>query len=97
MKILALEKEAPGATSEQFQAHSKAEARRVWELYLAGVVRETYFRADHKEAVLVLECASAVDAQEILATLPLVKAGLIEFEVIPLAPYPGFGRLFGES
>ncbi|MEW5872734.1 MAG: muconolactone Delta-isomerase family protein [Chloroflexota bacterium] len=97
MKILALEKEAPGATSEQFRAHSQAEARRVWELYLAGVVREIYFRAERNEAVLVLECASAVEAQEILATLPLVMAGLIEFEVIPLAPYPGFGRLFGES
>ena len=29
-----------------------------------------------------------------LETLPLVQAGLIRFEVIPLVPYPGFGRLF---
>ena len=25
---------------------------------------------------------------------PLVEQGLIDFEVIPLAPYPGFSRLF---
>jgi len=30
----------------------------------------------------------------VLATLPLVKEGLITFEIIPLAAYPGFSRLF---
>jgi len=30
-----------------------------------------------------------------LGTLPLVQAGLIAFEVIPLKPYPGLARLFG--
>jgi hypothetical protein len=33
MKFLALEKETPGATPEEFQAHAKAEALKVWELY----------------------------------------------------------------
>ena len=28
-----------------------------------------------------------------LDSLPLVQAGLIRFEVIPLVPYPGFERL----
>jgi hypothetical protein len=42
----------------------------------------------------VLECASLDEAQEILDTLPLVRDRLIEFELIPLVPYPGFERLF---
>jgi hypothetical protein len=29
-----------------------------------------------------------------LATLPLVSQGLIDFDLIPLRPYPGFARLF---
>lgn len=29
-----------------------------------------------------------------LAELPLVQAGLTEFDVIGLRPYPGFERLF---
>ena len=29
--------------------------------------------------------------------LPLVAAGLIRFELIPLAPYPGFARLFASA
>lgn len=96
MKILALEKETPGATSGEFAPHLKAEATRVWELYKSGFIREMYFRQDRKEAVLVLECAGAEEAHQILGTLPLVQAGLINFEIIPLIPYPGFERLFNE-
>jgi hypothetical protein len=97
MKILALEKETPGTTPEQFTPHLKAEAARVWELYQSGQLREIYFRQERKEAVLVLECADAKEAQTLLETLPLVQAGLIGFEVIPLVPYPGFERLFNEQ
>ncbi|MFZ5820574.1 MAG: hypothetical protein ACOYYJ_11815 [Chloroflexota bacterium] len=43
-----------------------------------------------------LECADVEEAKRLLATLPLVQAGLIAFEIIPLIPYPGFERLFGE-
>ncbi|NPV71042.1 MAG: hypothetical protein HPY55_10415 [Firmicutes bacterium] len=44
--------------------------------------------------MLILECTGPAEAPEILATLPLVQQGLIEFDVIPLKPYPGFSRLF---
>lgn len=94
MKILALERELPGATAEKFQQYSRAEAARVWELYQQGIIRELYFRADRSEAVLMLECESTDAAQQALATLPLVEHGLISFELIPLKAYPGFGRLF---
>ena len=94
MKILALEREKPGLTAEDFQPHLKAEARRVWELQQADMIREIYFRADKSEAVLMLECESVEAAEEALANLPLVKAGLIDFELIPLKPYPGLERLF---
>jgi hypothetical protein len=94
MKVLALEKEIPGVTAAQFQQHAQAEARRAWELYQEGVIREMYFRADRPEAVLVLECANVAAAQAALETLPLVREKLIEFEIIPLKPYPGFARLF---
>lgn len=94
MKILAMEQEAPGATSEAFQPHLRAEAARVWELYQAGIFRELYFRQDQTRAVLILECTGVAEAQEVLTSLPLVQAGLITFEVIPLVPYPGLARLW---
>ncbi len=95
MKILALEKELPNLQADAFQPHLKAEAMRVWELYQAGVFRELYFRQDHHEAVLMLECTDEAEARNILDSLPLVKAGLITFEIIPLIAYSGFSRLFG--
>ncbi|MFZ6028322.1 MAG: superoxide dismutase [Chloroflexota bacterium] len=97
MKILALERELEGASGEQFQHFAGAEARRAWELYQAGLIRELYFRADRDEAVLVLECASTADAQAALATLPFVREGLIAFDLIPLTAYPGFKRLFADT
>jgi len=97
VKILAIEQEISGTTAAQFRPYLEAESRRAWELYQSGVLREMYFRADQTTAVLVLECASVEEAQEVLATLPLVREGLIVFEVIPLRPYPGFARLFASQ
>lgn len=94
MKILALGKDEPGIGPDEFQPYLKLEARQVWELYRKGVLREFYFRGDSADAVLILECDDIEQAGDCLATLPLVEAGLITFEMIPLAPYPGFERLF---
>jgi hypothetical protein len=94
MKILAMEKDIPGVMAGQYAEHLEDEARRVWELYQKGVIRELYFRQDRSDAVLILECANLDEADKVLNDLPLVKAGLISFDLIPLIPYPGFSRLF---
>ena len=94
MKIIALEKHVEGVTPEDFTPYLKAEAARVWELYQEGVIRELYFRADRTDAVIVLECSGTGQAEDVLSTLPLINEGLIAFDLIPLAPYPGFSRLF---
>jgi muconolactone delta-isomerase len=97
MKILALEHELPNINAEAFSLHAAAEARRAWELQQAGILRELYFRADRTDAVLVLECGSPAEAEEVLETLPFVKEGLIAFELIPLRAYSGFERLFASE
>ncbi len=94
MKFLALENELPNATMERFQEYAVVEARKVWALVQAGVIRETYFRVDRSEAVLVLECQNVDEAREALSTLPFVQNKLITFELIPLKAYSGFERLF---
>ena len=86
-----------GISGDQFTPHLREEAAHAWELYQACVIRELYFRADRPRAVLILECGDVHEAQEVLATLPLVKNGLIAFDVFPLRPYPGFSRLFAEE
>jgi hypothetical protein len=94
MKIIALEKEMIGAKTLAFRKYAKAEAKALWQLYLEGIVREFYFRKEKKLAVLILEVKTKQAAQKALSRLPFVKNKLIEFELIPLIPYPGFKRLF---
>ncbi len=94
MKILALEKEIAGVTGKQFAPFLKEEAKRVWTLQQAGVIREIYFTKDSREAVLILECKDEAEAENYLKTLPLVREHLITFEIKPLTAYDGFERLF---
>lgn len=94
MKILALEIELPGTDKKAFHELARDEAAKLWKLYQSGVIRELYYRKERSEAVLVLECQGAEEAVKILAALPMVEAGLIDFEIIPLVAYPGFARLF---
>jgi muconolactone delta-isomerase len=97
MKILAIERDLAGIPDSAFTDDIlKGEATRAWELYQSGHIRELYFRQDKSAAVLVLELPTVDDARTILASLPLVRHKLIDFELIPLAPYPGFARLFQE-
>ncbi len=95
MKIIALERPVPGAADEAFTPELlRQEATRAWELHQSGAIRELYFRADREEAVLVLEAPDVAAARKILEQLPLVRAGLLDFDLVPLRGYPGFARLF---
>jgi len=94
MKIIALELERDGATAADFEPHLKAEAAHVWELQQEGVIRETFFRTDQHTVVLVFECSDLDHCRAVVARFPLVREGLISFDLIPLAPYDGFARLF---
>ncbi len=95
MRILAIERPVADVDEARFTPELRvAEARRAWDLHQAGVIRELYFRADEPMAVLVLECPDVAEADAALESLPMVAAGLVEFEVLPLRAYPGFARLF---
>jgi hypothetical protein len=94
MKIIALEREGAGESGNDYDVYLRAEAQMVWDLAHAGIVREIHFREDRPQAVIILEAAGVDEAREILSRLPLVEAGLIEFEIIGLRPYPGYERLF---
>ena len=94
MKILVLPKPIEGVSREEMLSHADAEIRAVWELYAKGICREFYTRANEPgRVVLVFESESVEAAQEALATLPFAQLHLIDFDVIPLAPFTGLVRL----
>jgi len=97
MMVLALGRDTAPADDPRFAEVRPAEARRAWELYQADVLREIYFRADRPNGVLVFEVPDLAAARAAIDSLPLVAAGLIDFDLVPLKPYPGFARLFAEA
>lgn len=93
MKILAIEKELKPIPKDKAESILKQEAFKVWELKEKDLIREIYFNEKHC-AVLILECSNWQMAEDILKELPLVREKYIEFEIMELKPYTGFGRLF---
>jgi hypothetical protein len=95
MKILVMPKPIEGVSREELLQHAPAEIRAVWGLYEQGICREFYTRVNEPgRVVLMLECATLEAAKEALATLPFAQLHLIDFDVIPLAPFLGLSRLF---
>ena len=94
MKILALEMENSTNGKKEIQPFLKEEAQTVWRLTQAGQVREIYFDAERHTAVIVLEAEGKSEAEKIFGELPLAREGFIRFEIIPLAPYDGYTKLF---
>lgn len=96
MKVLALGHDVVAQDDPRFAELRPSEARRIWEMYQADVLREVYFRADSPNGVLLFEVPDVAAARAAVDSLPLVAAGLIDFDLVPLRPYPGFARLFKE-
>jgi hypothetical protein len=93
MKILAIEKEVPGVDWRSVSKTLLAkEALGVYNMYLSEQLREHYFNEENC-AILLLECDSKAQAQELLEQLPLVTKNLISFELMELHPYTGYDRI----
>jgi len=93
MKILVLLNPTAEANAEQMRPHLLAETQHAYEMYRSGVARELYFRQDARGAVMILECKDVAEAAEVIAELPLAKAGFLKPEIIPLAPFAVWDRL----
>jgi hypothetical protein len=93
MKIIAIEREGANA-GDPSPALLRAEAAAAWRLHMQGAIRQAWFTVDTHDAVLELECSTTEEAARTLAELPLVAAGVIRFDLLPLRPYDGFSRLF---
>ena len=77
-------------SDEEFAEHIDAERERVRELYRGGVVRSIWSRKDAAGAVMLLECAGQGAAEAAAESLPLAQRGMLDVQIVPLAPYPAF-------
>lgn len=97
MKLLCLDVPKPGASLEKYQPHLLNEVRHTWQLYKSGVIRDIYFRQDRPGVAIIAEADSIEVAKKALDELPLVKAGLIGWELIPLGPFTNWEFLFAKA
>jgi hypothetical protein len=59
--------------------------------YMDGLLRQIWLRADGSGGIILAEAESAETIAETFATLPMVRAGILQTpEVVALAPYWGF-------
>src|SRR5262245_51949216 len=94
MKLLCLDISLAGATAEKYQPHLLEEVRYGWQLYKTGFIQDIYFRKDRAGVAIIAECDSVDAAKQALKEFPLAKAGLIDWEIIPLGPFVGWETLF---
>ena len=97
MRILAIERELPLPMHRNLQGLLREEAAVVWDLQKRGVIRDIWFTKADRRAVIMLEATDHADARAHLATLPLVRAELIDFALHELSPYDGLERLIATT
>jgi len=95
-KILAIGSVTAKGTPEAIAPVLPFEVRATVRNYLAGKIDQWFFQADGYGVVFIMNASSSAEAHEILEKLPLGVAGMMEFELIPLAPLKPLAMLIGE-
>ena len=72
------------------------EVRETVKLYLAGKIDAWYVRRDQPGVVFLMNVSTVKEAHELLEALPLGKAGIMEFELIPIGPLSPLSYLLTE-
>ncbi len=97
MQILAISKLKEGVTLDSIGQHGADEVKHTLEAYLDGKIRNFWFQVNRPGIVFILECANEDEARKHMNELPLVVAGLMDVELIPLQPLKPLGTLIGRE
>jgi hypothetical protein len=85
-KVLAIGRFTAKATPTAWRPYIDAEVRQTVELYLDGKIEQWWVKPDQTGVVFLFNSDNAKEVQAMLDALPLGRAGLMEFELIPLGP-----------
>jgi len=95
MQHIAILRLKPTATEADQAQLRTAEVTKVWEMLVADSLRSIhFFSGSGRGAVLHIEANDAKEAGTLVRQLPMVAAGLLEPEILSLAPFTGFQALF---
>ncbi len=98
MLILAISDRRDAYDPSRIGELQAAEAKKVWELYLEGHIKQFWFDADRTpdpKGILLIEADSREAARELVTNkLPLVEEGFIDFDLYVLGAYPALPLAF---
>lgn len=96
MKVMAIASANAPLTQEQRQEHLPHEVPATLRHYLNGEIEQFWFR-ENAGPIFLMNVESVEAARASLATLPLVAAGLMSYELMPLQPLMPLGLLIQGS
>ena len=94
-RILAIGRLTSTSTPGAIGAVLPQEVRETVKLYLDGKIEQWYVRKDQASVVFILNITDVNEARRTLAQLPLGRANLMEFDLIPLGPLSPLAALGG--
>ena len=97
MQILAISKLKEGVTPDQIGQHGADEVKHTLEAYLDGKIRSFWFQVNRPGVVFILESKDEDEARQVMDEMPLVVAGLMDVDLIPLQPLQPLGTLIGRE
>ena len=97
MQVLTIMRVRPGTDIADLVPYFEAEATRAWELYASGTVRAMHSIADAQGVVFLWEAPDVEAVSGAVSALPMMQAGFLDVDVIPLRNYTGFDQLFRET
>ena len=96
MKVLAIGTWTAKATPETRPAIMPSEARDTMRLMLAGKIDQWFAKTDGSGAVFLMNVTDPAEAHKLLENLPLGRANMMTFDLIPVGPLWPLGLLLGE-
>ena len=97
MQILAISKLVKGVTPDSIGQLGADEVKHTLESYLDGTIRNFWFQVNRPGIVFILECSDENEARKVMNELPLVVAGMMIVDLIPLQPLMPLGTLIGRN
>lgn len=92
MKVMAIASVNSLLTPEQRQQYLPSEVPATLKHYLDGHIEQFWFR-ENAGPIFLMNVESVEQAKATLATLPLVAANLMSYELIPVSPLLPLGLL----
>jgi hypothetical protein len=96
MKVLAIGTWTAKAPPESRPAIMPSEARDTMRLMLAGKIDQWFAKTDGSGAVFLMNVTDPKEAHTLLENLPLGRANMMTFDLIPVGPLWPLGLLLGE-